>query len=418
MVASRKTITIDSGSGPDLKNPDLYTDKNFHRVFSQLRAEHPAYWNPEADSTGFWAISRYRDVEAVLQDSETFSAAMARGGMRIFNIQDVNGPRSKPHLLSLDPPTHTQLRHALMPLFSAERIAEMESIIYPRITKLIDRVAPLGKMEFVSSIAAPLTVSTLVELMDVPSSDTEQLRRWSNALIGEDDNEISLESRAKCVAEIDAYAARLFSERLGSGRQDFISLLANAKIDGRCIDFESFSTNLAMFIVAGGETTRHAISAGMLAFIESPEELAKLRADPLLINSAVKEVIRWTTPLMHVRRTATRDVEIGGQTIKEGDKVVVWYTSANRDQERWTEPDNFDVSRFSEKNAAPHLAFGAGPHHCLGWRLAELQLKAALQELLRRLANLRVVRPAQRLRSNFIAGIKEMHVSFTPERII
>jgi linalool 8-monooxygenase len=414
MVASRKA-SIDAGGDPDVKCPDLYRDDKFHAVFSQLRAERPVYWNAESDTTGFWVISRYQDVIRVIQDPKTFSAAIQRGGMRIFNKLDVNGAPPKPSLLSLDPPTHTQLRRALMPLFSTQRINRMESTIRDRIATLIDRIAPLGKAEFVSAIAAPLTLGTLIELLNVPVNDSEDLYRWSNALIGEDDDDYTSSNREKCVAEVDAYAARLFGERVQAHGQDLISLLARATINGIPMDLDTFSSNLAMFIVAGNETTRHAITAGMFALSRFPTQRAKLLADATLMESAVNEIIRWATPAMHIRRTAVTDVEIGGQTIKKGDKVVVWYISANRDEKKWTKAHQFDVSRFLTKSATPHLAFGSGPHLCLGRRLAELQLKIALEQLLRRLPDIEVTDAPRRLRSNFIAGIKEMHVAFTPE---
>jgi linalool 8-monooxygenase len=411
VTKSRKTVPFPLGT--DLKDPDLYQGDEFRGVFSRLRAEDPVCWNPEVDSAGFWAVTKYADLETILRDAERFSPAAELGGMRIFNIQDVNGPDAKPHLLSLGPPAHGDLRRAILPAFSSECVARMEPGIRSRMTELVDKVAPTGQMEVVSAIAAPLTVGTLADLMNVPRNDEPRLLRWSDALIGDDDSEQSQDVRARCVTEIDDYAAQIFRERRNSPRADLLSLLANATVDGKPIDGESFSTNLAMLIVAGSETTRHAITAGLLALMEAPNELAKITADPSLFDGAVKEILRWATPLMHVRRTATRDVWLGHHLIKKGDKVVVWYASANRDEEKWVDPERFDLCRFSDKSVSPHFAFGAGPHHCLGWRLAELQVKIALQEMLLRLPNLRLSTPVRRLRSNFVYGIKEMFITFT-----
>src|SRR4029079_40247 len=172
------------------------------------------------------------------------------------------------------------------------------------------------------------------------------------------------------------------------------------KIAGREMSFPEFSVNFAAFVIAGNETTRHAIAHGMLALSLFPEQLAALVRDPLLIDSAVKEIIRWASPLMHVRRTAMIDVEIGGKAIKAGDKVVVWYYSANRDEDKWRDPLEFDVKRFTNARTVPHIAFGTGPHHCLGWRLAELQVKVVFEEVLRRFPDIRVAHPVRRLRSN------------------
>ena len=400
----------------DLKNPDLYLDENFQSVFARLRLEEPVRWNPESDSTGFWAVTRYEDVVRVVQDPETFSAATQNGGMRIFNAQDV-AVDPRPNLLSMDPPQHTQLRRALLPLFVPQRIAAMESTIRRRMTRLIDSIAEAGDAEFVSSVAAPLALGLLTDLLDVPESDLAMLLRWTNALVGDDDDDYSesLQYRMKCVAEIDAYALELLSARKGAGRDDFVSILSRAEIDGRAIDRELYTYNFAGLLVAGNETNRHALSAGILALSIFPAEKEKLLADRSLIPSAVQEIFRWASPFMHVRRTAMRDIEFADKVIKKGDKVVVWYNSANRDEKIWSDAGKFDIARFANPATTSHLAFGHGPHFCLGWRIAELQLRVALEELMNRLPDLRA-KHAIRLRSNFISGIKQLPVVFTPQR--
>lgn len=414
--ARRKAVPA-SRAAIDLKNPDLYLDETYHALFSRLRANEPVYWNPEAESAGFWAITKYDDVVRIVQDPETFSAAIENGGMRIFNAREVAAePRA--HLLSMDPPQHTQLRRVLQPLFVPQRVANMESTIRARMTRLINKIAGAGKAEFVSSIAAPLTLGLLTDLLDVPENDSANLLKWSNAFIGDDDEDYqeSVEYRQQCVAEMDKYALRLLSERKGRRGEDFVSLLSRVEIDGKAMDIDTYTTNFGAFLIAGNETTRHSLSAGILALSLFPAEKERLFANRSLIDSAVKEVIRWATPLMHVRRTAMADVEIGGRKIKKGDKVVVWYNSANRDEEKWDRSMQFNIRRFTKRTATPHLAFGHGPHHCLGWRMAELQLRVALEELLERLPDIRATQPVRFLRSNFIGGIKKLPVVFTPER--
>jgi linalool 8-monooxygenase len=415
-LARRKSIPV-SGAEIDLKSPDLYTDENFHSVFARLRTEQPVYWNPEADSSGFWAITRYEDVVRVVQNPDVFSAAIKNGGMRIINIQDTNlDPR--PHLLSMDPPEHTEFRRTLQPLFAPQRVAAMASVIRARMTRLIDGIAEAGQAEFVSSIAAPLTLGLLTDLLNVCEADSARLLRWSNAIIGDDDEDYqaSPQYRYECIAEMDEYALQLLAERKGAEGDDFVSYLARVEIEGRPLERETYTQNFGAFLVAGNETTRHALSAGVLALSAFPAEKQKLISDRSLVPSAVKEIIRWATPLMHVRRTAMRDIEIGGKVIKKGDKVVVWYNSANRDDNIWNEATKFDVGRFTNPAIRGHLGFGQGPHHCLGWRLAELQLRIALEELLARLPDLQATSAVTRLRSNFIGGIKQLPVVYTPVR--
>jgi len=413
--ALRRRSVRQSGVALDLKDPDLHCGTERYSVFVRLRRDEPVYWNPETDSTGFWAVTRYEDVLRVVQDPETFSADVRNGGMRIFNIQDVTqDPR--PHLLSLDPPRHTQLRRALLPLFGAEAVARLEPRIRLRASRLIDAIAPAGACDFVTAVAQPLTLGLLTDLLEVPEEDAALLVRWSNIFIGDDDPDYqpSLEERQQAIREADAYSRALYEDRRGSARSDFVTLLAGAKVDGLDMDFETFSVNFCAFIIAANETTRHAITATVLELSDNPAQRKQLIEDPSLMPAAVKELIRLSTPLMHVRRTATRNVMLGDKHIRKGDKVVVWYNSANRDEGVWRDAAACDVSRFHRESERPMVAFGAGPHHCLGWRFAELQLRVVLEVLLSRLPDFHVAGNSQRLRSNFISGFKRLPVSFTP----
>jgi linalool 8-monooxygenase len=307
------------------------------------------------------------------------------------------------------------LRRAVAEAFTPEKVAALEPRIRAHVARLIDAIAPVGSADFVTAIAAPTTLGVLTSLFDLPQSDFLLLLNWSNALIGEDDPDYQPpnDDRIALIDEIDAYAYRLFADRHDRTSQDIASLLVNAKVDGRPMTFSEFSVNFGAFVIAGNETTRHAIAHGMLALSLFPDQKSLLLDDPALIEPAAKEIIRWATPLLHVRRTAMRDVELGGKMIKAGDKVVVWYHSANRDEEKWSNPRTFDVQRFAGPDAPPHLSFGAGPHHCLGWRLAELQVRVVFEEVLRRMPDIRAIEPIRRVRSNFISGIKTLPVVFT-----
>jgi len=234
---------------------------------------------------------------------------------------------------------------------------------------------------------------------------------------GEDDPElrVSDEYMKKCVLEMAGYAAGLWQQRLENPGADLISMLAHSRVNGEAMTFPTYIGTFILLVVGGNETTRNSISGGLLALSENPEERRKLLDDPSLIPSAVQEIVRWVSPVLHMRRTATEDTEIRGQKIKKGDKVVMWYASGNRDEEKWDDPFRFDVTRYTKPNAATQLGFGAGQHFCLGSRLAELQLKVLFEELLRRFPDIHVSGPVRRMRSNFIYGLKEMPVAYTPE---
>ncbi len=269
----------------------------------------------------------------MVQDPETFSAAIENGGMRIFNKHEVTS-NPKPHLLAMDPPQHTQLRRALQPLFAPQAVAAMEDHVRARMTRLVDAIAEAGSAEFVSAIAAPLTLGLLADLLAVPESDSTKLLKWSNALIGDDDPDYqpTIEVRLQSVGEMENYAAGLLAQRRKAPGRDVVSLLAAAEIDGEPLDFATYSENFAAFLVAGNETTRHSLSAGILALSLFPDEKQKVMADRSLIVSAVKEIVRWASPLMHVRRTAQgrRGREAQDQARRQGRRLVQLRQSRRR----------------------------------------------------------------------------------------
>ena len=408
---------IDLGGKPDLKDPDLYMREEHHEVFRKLRAEEPVYWNPEADAAGFWAITRYDDIEAISKNPKLFSSAKEKGGHRIFNENEIDGNDTDASMISMDPPEHAGYRRMVTPGFVPRRISNMEERIRARVTRLLDRLPKTGEAEFISAVAAALPIEVLAELFGVPESDGPKLFEWSNATVGEDDPElrVSDDYMKQCVLEMAGYAAGLWQQRLENPGEDLISMLAHSKVGGEAMTFPTYIGTFILLVVAGNETTRNSISGGLLALSENPDERKKLLDDPSLIPSAVQEIVRWVSPVLHMRRTATEDTEIRGQKIKKGDKVVMWYASANRDEEKWDDPFRFDVTRYMKADAATQLGFGAGQHFCLGSRLAELQLKVLFEELLKRFPDIHVSGPVRRLRSNFIYGIKEMPVRYTPE---
>jgi cholest-4-en-3-one 26-monooxygenase len=296
-------------------------------------------------------------------------------------------------------------------------VTELEQHIRALATGIIDKVAPEGRCDFVADVAAELPLQVIAEMMGVPLEDRHRLFEWSNRLIGFDDPEYSVtpERQQEAAAELFMYANGLAAERRAQGQvgDDIIGALLGAEVDGEGLTEAEFDLFFLLLAVAGNETTRNLVSHGLLALIEHPEERARLLADPTLLPAAVEEMLRWGTPVMYFRRTATHDVELHGQRIRAGDKVTMWHISGNRDEAVFDQPDRFDVGR--EPN--DHIAFGGGgPHFCLGANLARLEIRVMFEELLRRVPDMELDGPVVRLRSNFINGIKRMSVRFTPTR--
>ncbi len=417
-----KAEKLSLDGGPDLKDPDLYMRDAHHDVFKALRASQPVYWNPEADAAGFWALTRYDDIEFASKNPKLFSSAKENGGHRIFNENEIDENNTEASMISLDPPAHAAYRRMVTPGFVPKRISGMEDRIRARVTRLLDRLETRGangsEVEFVDAVAAALPIEVLAELFGVPDTDGPKLFEWSNATVGEDDPElrVSDDYMRQCIIEMATYAAGLWQARVETPGEDLISMLAhsavpNAEGKSEPMSFAAYIGTFILLVVAGNETTRNSISGGLLG--ENEGERQKLIADPSLIPSAVQEIIRWVSPVLHMRRTATEDTELGGQKIAKGDKIVMWYASANRDETKWVNPFDFNVARYADTHAATQLGFGVGQHFCLGSRLAELQLRVLFEEMLKRFPDIHVSGPVRRLRSNFIAGIKEMPVKLT-----
>jgi cholest-4-en-3-one 26-monooxygenase len=317
-------------------------------------------------------------------------------------------------MVNMDPPQHTKFRRLTSTGFTPRMIARMEEYIRQAAIKIVDDAAPLGACDFVTKVAAELPLVVIADIMGVPQEDRHKVFDWSNRLIGFDDPEFqtSLEDAQMAAMEIWGYANDLAEGRRGKEGKDLVTVLINAEIDGERLTEMEFDAFFLLLAVAGNETTRNLISGGMLALMEFPEQRARLLADPALLNTAVEEMLRWVTPVIHFRRTATRDVELRGQKIKEGDKVVLYYTSANRDEDIFSNPGVFDVGRTPNE----HLAFGIGQHSCLGLNLARLEIKVMFEELLKRMPDIELDGPVRRLRSNFINGVKTIPVRYTPGR--
>jgi cholest-4-en-3-one 26-monooxygenase len=397
----------------DLSNPEVFVPAYPHGHFRYLRRHAPVWWNASAKGPGFWVVSRYQNVWDVSLDQKTFSSA--RQGAIQRDWKDDEYEPQKELLINQDPPRHTKYRRLVNMGFSPKMVTKLQEHIYELTDHIIDNVAARGECDFVTDVAAELPLQVILEMIGVPLTDRHLVFDWSNKMLAYDDPEYQTAPDVPKIAsaEMFVYANQLALQRQANPKDDLVSVLMEAEVDGEKLTVAEFNCFFMLLAVAGNETTRNLISGGMLALIEHPEERARLMADPSLLDSAVEEMLRWVSPVMVFRRTATRDAELCGQPIRQGDSVSVWYGSANRDETMFENPDRFDVGRTPNE----HLAFGIGPHFCLGANLARLEIRIMFERLLQRLPDIQLAGPVQRLRSNFINGIKHMPVRFTPERL-
>jgi cholest-4-en-3-one 26-monooxygenase len=391
-----------------LSDPDAFVGGVPHDLFRRMRNEAPVCWVEPPAGPGFWAITKYRDVITVSQDSGTFSSSHGT------NIEDAQGG-AELMMLNMDPPRHTKLRNLVSKGFTPKLVRAIEPHVREIAKSIVDDVAQRGACDFVTEVAAELPLQVIAELIGIPIDERHSVFNWSNQMIGLDDPEYgnSIDTAMQAATNMFTYANTLAAERRQQRKDDLVSVLIDAEVDGEQLSDMEFNFFFLLLAVAGNETTRNLISGGMLALIEHPKERERLRTDLSLMPAAVEEMLRWVTPVMYFRRTAMRDTELGGKAVKEGERVTMWYVSANRDEEAFPNADRFDVRR--DPNA--HVAFGGGGvHFCLGASLARLEIRVIFEELLRRLPDVELAGPVARLRSNFISGIKHMPVTFTPER--
>lgn len=397
----------------DLKDPALHIRPDLSEIYRTLRLEAPVQWIPEVNGPGFWACLGYAVSAEVLKRPDVFSADFRLGGMRIFDAQSVS-PAPRPFLLSMDPPDHGKLRRRLLDLFEPKAVEAARPRIRERAIRLVTAVAERGEAEFVSEIAAPLSNGLLTDFLEVPEDHGRHLAKWANIMMGDDDPDLQIDPAARQVEmqEFDQYFLALLARDTVQGLDTVLNRISKAEFEGCPFDTESILVNAAAFIIAASETTRHAMAGMMVAFTEFPQEWNKLIEDRSMVPAAAKEIVRWTSPLKHVRRTAKGNYDLGGVQVRQGDKVVVWYDAANRDAMAWSDADQFRVDRYQCANCALHLGFGTGVHHCLGWRFAEVEITALLNALLDTLPDIRVTAGAEMIRSNFVRGYKRLPVQF------
>jgi cholest-4-en-3-one 26-monooxygenase len=394
----------------DIYDMDQYVERVPHEKFKRLRAEAPVFRHADPDvPDGFWALTRHADVVYVSRNPELFSSWQKTAMVDEFPQEAIDQQRM--FMLNQDPPEHTRTRSLVNRGFTPRMIAGLEERIQRTCDDIVEEALAKGEGDFVTLCAAELPLIVIAELMGVPQQDRHQVFDWSNRMIGSNDPEyaVSTEQAQTAAMEMWAYANKLATAKRQSVQDDIISKLISPDEAGNVLSEMEFDLFFMLLAVAGNETTRNAISGGMLALMDHPDQWARLQADPSLMPAAADEIVRWVTPVNMFRRTPTQDVEIGGVTIRAGEKVIIYYTSANRDESVFTDPDVFDVGR--EPN--PHVGFGGGgPHFCLGRHLAKLELECIFRSLVAKVDHVELVAPPRRLRSNFINGIKEMQVRF------
>ena len=396
------TVELSGGRGaaghpvhPEVRllSPDFYAD--FDRLTAWMRSEAPLYWD---DETGIWGAASHELVSMMSREWHTFCSGK---GSR---------PESSvPSMINFDAPEHTKRRRLVGAGFTPRRVADHEPFLRRAVNTLIDNVIDDGRCDIVRDIATPLPMLMIGELMGLPSEDNDKLLHWSD-LFATGGEEIRSEVE-HAVVEWNDYIMTKVHERRGGDGQDLVSLVVNAEWEGQRLSDIDVMFETMLVLVGGDETTRHVISGGVAALLQHPDQMARLRSDPSLLPTAIEEMLRWSTPVRNMNRTATTDVDVNGMRIREGDRVLLLYPSANRDERVFADPHRFDVGRAPNE----HVAFGAyGRHHCLGAPLARLELRIMFEELLRRLDHIELdTDHIPWRRGNFVLGPNSVPVTFT-----
>ena len=403
------TLTLDA---IDLSDHDAFVDRVPHEWFRYLRQNDPVHWNDETDGGGFWAITRYEDIRHVHRDVETYSSELGGTSLEDLDEEQIEARKS---MLDMDPPRHDELRGLIARRFTPRAVHVWEEQIRTVVNAVLDTALPMGEFDFVREISSEIPMQIFAEILGVPQDERREIIEIGDRLLGNQDPEFAVTETADehrnlpfshpAALEMFEFGRRLAADRRKHPKNDIITQLAFEPLTQR-----EFDTYFVLLATAGNETTRHTITHGLLALLEFPEEMERLRSEPELAKSAAEEMLRWATPVHHFRRTVAKDTELAGTPLKAGDKLTTWFVSGNFDEAVFEDPHRFDIGRTPNR----HMAFGPGGiHHCMGAHLAKLEIRITFEELLKRSADIELLGPPERLRSNFFNGIKRLPVRVT-----
>ncbi len=388
----------------DVADPSLHQNDTVGVYFERLRREDPVHFCPDSRFGAYWSVTKYRDIMQTELNHKTFSSQPR------ITIRDLDDEFTLPMFIAMDPPRHDEQRKTVQPIVAPANLARLEHTIRTRVCDILDTLPRGEPFDWVEQVSINLTTQMLATLFDFPFEDRKLLTYWSDVATVDLKSGGPIDTDEKRMAELMKcleYFTRLWNERVNAPPgTDLVSMLAHSPAT-RNMGPEEFLGNLVLLIVGGNDTTRNSMSGGLLALNRFPDEYRKLRANPALIPGMVSEIIRWQTPLAHMRRTAIADGEIGGKTIRKGDKVVMWYLSGNRDDEVIERPEDFIIDRPRPRE---HISFGFGLHRCVGNRLAELQLRILWEEALKRFPPIEVTEEPVRTFSSFVHGYTKMMV--------
>ena len=419
----------------NLNDRALFERNDHHEVFRVLRRERPVHWNaPTKSRQGFWAITRYHDMWEISRRPDLFASSSGIIGAVLRPEAFVPGVEEDPtgatftepnaSIITMDPPRHVKMRRLVNKGFTPRAVNAMEPEIRRVANEILDGITPRGECDFVVDVAAQLPLAVICGMMGIAREDWQLMFDLSNMVLGAADPEyqaamaaadgepvVPRQTAMSGYRQLYEYFGRVLEERRSRPpADDMVSLLIEAEVDGESLTETDILTFCFLLVLAGNETTRNAISGGMEALSAYPEQKARLLADMSLLDSAIEEILRWVSPVHHMARTVVSETEVRGQQLRAGERVLLWYPSANRDEEVFEDPFRFDITRSPNE----HLAFGIGEHFCLGAGFARMELKVMFQELFRRFPDIEVVGPASRLRSNFLNGMKHLPVRYTP----
>ena len=402
-------LTLDA---VDIVNPDLYVQRGYpHAEWALLRREAPIYYYQRPNVDPFWAVTRHADIVNISRQPALFKSIQ-----RLFVA--VNEPNSPPpdeailrQLLNMNPPEHGAYRGVVNRRFTPRTVQQLTAGIERITTEVLDDIVGRGECDFVTEVSAKLPLAVIAEMFGIPRADWPLMFRLSNEMIGPSDPEYAgeatiTETVERARMEFFQYFNGLVEDRRKNPRDDLSSALANGQVNGEQLPIFELLSYFALLIIAGNETTRNATTGGLYAFIDNPDQWARLKRDPALVPKAVEEIVRWTSPVIQFTRKATEDTDLAGQKIREGDEVALFYPSANRDESVFAAPNKFDIGRYPNQ----HIAFGIGEHFCLGANLARLELQVMFRQLAERVDAVELTGPIQRMRSSFVGGIKHMPV--------